>query len=217
MQGENIPNSQNRTFTIVGCGNSAKDWQPNGYSIGVNDAWKFGKPTDGLLVCNRPQQFSQDRLKTITNSKPKHFYSNSGDWKHYFDYFDSPSRFKRIHSNNPELPMVKYMQWSGALYDNTVSFSNTSPITAISIAYILGAKEIILWGVDFRTHHLYNDNSPNTKRESEVYLEMFAALKEKGVSVYRGADGSVFDDKLPLYGKQVDLQMTGHFDNYMNG
>lgn len=203
MQGENIPNSQNRTFTIVGCGDSAKDWEPNGYSIGVNDCWKFGKPTDALLICNRPQQFSQERLTTILNSKPKHFFCDSSNWKDHFDYFRQGSKNKKIFSNYPGFSSPRMMQWSGTLYPATVFYSNTSPIIAITLAYNLGAKEIILWGVDFRNHHMYHDNSPATKSEVKVYLEVFECLREKGVSIYRGADGSVFDNLIPMYERAV--------------
>jgi hypothetical protein len=215
------------TYTIVATGNSSQNWTPNGYSIGVNDAWKFGKPTDGLLICNRPQQFSSERLKTITDSKPKHFYSNMSNWAGYFDYFDKSkaSRHKKLYSNNPELPTLKFMQWSGTLYPDAVFYSNSSPIIALTLAYNLGAKEIILWGVDFKNHHLFHEGNLQTKKEVQAYLEVFECLREKGVSIYRGADGSVFDGLLPLKRTGpdieiaskglVDLQMTDHFDNYL--
>jgi hypothetical protein len=217
MTGEISSTSQNRkVFTIVATGDSAKDWTPAGYSIGVNDSWKWGKPTDGLLICNRPQQFSQNRLEIIKSSKPGHFYSDSSDWKEWFNYFKTGSSKRRLFTNNPDFKTTRLLPWSGTLYPDTVFFSNSSPIIAITLAYCLGAEDIIIWGVDFRTHHLFNDHNAGTRREVEAYLEVFAALKEKGVSVYRGAKGSVFDDKLPLYGKQVDVMMTGHFDNYLN-
>lgn len=189
------------TVDIVACGQSAVNWEQHDYSIGVNDAWKFGKPTDALLVCNRPEQFSKERLNTITNSKPKHFFSNSNRWVEYFNYFDrsKASAYKRLYSNHPLLPVCRFMQWPGTLYDNTVFYSNTSPLIAVSLAYVLGAKEIILWGVDFKTHHIYHEGSLATKSEVRVYLELIAALKEKGVTVYRGSDGCVFDELITKY------------------
>jgi hypothetical protein len=187
------------TVDIVACGQSASNWEQHDYSIAVNDAWKFGKPTDALLICNRPEQFSSDRLKIITNSKPKHFYSNCSSWQNHFDYFKTGSRNRKLFTNNPEFKTTRLIPWSGTLYPDAVFFSNSSPIIAITLAYCLGAKEIIIWGVDFRTHHLFNDHNVATRREVEVYLEVFAALKENGVSVYRGADGSVFDNLIPRY------------------
>lgn len=95
--------------------------------------------------------------------------------------------------------------WNGTLHqwhrsDGPSAYSfNTSPIIAITLAYNLGAKEIILWGVDFKTHHVFNDKNPQTQKEIEVYLQVFAALKEKGVSVYRGSDGTAFDKNIISY------------------
>lgn len=183
-----IPNS-GTSFTIVATGESAANWIPHGYSIGVNDAWKFGRPTDALLICNRPETFSIERRKIIIESKPKDFYSNKANWAGHF----------------PDWKRVRLHPWSGSLHnfhrsDGPSAYSsNTSPIIAITLAYNLGAKEIILWGVDFKSHHLFNDKNPETKREVEAYLQVFEALKEKGVSVYRGADGTAFDNVLPLY------------------
>lgn len=178
------------TWSVIATGDSAKNWTPNGYSLGVNDAWKWGKPTDGLLICNRPAEFTHDRMKVIENSKPKDFYSHKASWAHLF----------------PEWKRVRLHVWSGLLHtwprsDGPSAYSyNSSPIIALTLAYNLGAKEIILWGVDFRTHWLFNDKNEQTKREVRTYLEVFDALKEKDVSIYRGADGSAFDDKLPRYG-----------------
>ena len=177
------------TYTIVGLGSSAQNWKPNGHSIGVNDAWKFGQPTDSLLICNRPQQFPADRLKTIIESKPKHFYSHKPDWSQHF----------------PNWKQLRLIHWSGILYDfgKNDDFpcfsSDSSPIITITLAYYLGAKDIILWGVDMLNHHVFNPGNPSAKKEVDVYLEVFAALKEKGVNVWLGANGSVFDDKLKVY------------------
>ena len=177
------------TFTIVATGNSAKDWQSNGYSIGVNDCWKWGKPTDGLLICNRPAEFRGERMAIIQKSTPKDFYSHKSNWAEYF----------------PHWKKIRLHVWNGTLHswprtDGPSAYSyNTSPIIAITLAYNLGAKEIIIWGVDFVNHHLFNSDNPETKREVKAYSQVFEQLKEKGVSVYRGADGTAFDNELMKY------------------
>ena len=184
MTGENLQNSQNRNniFSIVATGDRAKDWVPYGYSIGCNDAWRWGKPTDALLLCNRPVQFTKERFQTIINSKPSVFYSHKPDWAQWF----------------PDWKRVRLHAWAGSLHkfqdELTAYKSDSSPIVAITLAYSLGAKEIILWGVDFKTHHIFNDKNPAAKKEVHAYLEVFQCLREQGVIVYRGADGSVFDD-----------------------
>jgi len=191
MTGENseIPKLGGTIFSIVATGDSAKDWVPNGYSIGVNDAFKFGRPTDALVLCNKPATFAKDRLQTIINSKPSTFYSHKADWAQWF----------------PSWKKLRLHTWSGTLHDHhrsdgpsAYSF-NSSPIIAITLAYNLGAKEIIIWGVDMKNHHSFNDKNPETKKEVQAYLEVFAALKEKGAQVYLGAKGGVFDDHLPIY------------------
>lgn len=194
MAGELPSDSQNKTFSIIATGDSAEHWTTNGYSLGVNDCWKWGKPTDGLLICNRPAEFNYERTKIIQSAKPKDFYCHKASWGHLF----------------PDWKRVRLHVWNGVLHtwprtDGPSAYSyNTSPIIAITLAYNLGAKEIILWGVDFRNHHLFNDHNSETKREVRTYMEVFEALREKGVSVWRGADGSVFDEHLPIYNKQLN-------------
>lgn len=188
-------------FTIVACGDSAKDWQSVGYSIGVNDCWKWGKPTDALLVCNRPETFSKERQEIIRQSKPAEFYCNKATWSEWF----------------PNWKKVRIHPWNGTLHqwprtDGPSAYSyNTSPIIAITLAYNLGATEIIIWGVDLVNHQVFNASNPETKREVKAYLEVFEALKEKGVSVYRGADGGVFDEYLSKYElrQETIFQQTG--------
>lgn len=180
------------TYTIVGCGESARNWVQRGYSIGVNDCWKFGKPTNALVVCNRPDEFPRDRFNIITNSTPDVFYAHKANWAQFF----------------PAWKKIRIHPWAGVLRDWAKSDGphgyslNTSPFIAATLAYHYGAKEIILWGVDFRTHHKFNDKDPNTQREVWQYLDLFNIMKERGVMVYRGADGSVFDESIPLYDTQ---------------
>lgn len=57
-----------------------------------------------------------------------------------------------------------------------------------------------------RTHHLFNEKNPQTKKEVGVYLEVFEALKEKGVNVWLGTNGSVFDESLKLYEQREILK-----------
>lgn len=168
---------------IVALGASASNWEKHDSSIGVNDCWKFGKPTDALLVANRPQQFIRDRFQTIINSKPTVFYSNTANWSQWF----------------PGWKKLNMVAWYGSLHPGQQYLSETSPFIAMTLAYNLGAKDIILWGVDFRDHHLFNEGNPQTEREVNTYLQLIEALKEKGVNVWLGAQGTVFDNLIQLY------------------
>jgi len=189
------------TYTIVGCGQTAKDWIPRGHSIGVNDAWKWGKPTDSLVVCNRPSQFGKDRYQTIVNSTPQYFYTQGDAWPMHVKA-PKISRKSRLISTNPIHPETRFIHWSGTLYPETVFFSNTSPFIAISLAFFLGAKEIIMWGCDFVDHKIYNSGEPSTVRqEVEVYMDLIREMKIQGCQVYLGAKGTAFDNLIPLYDK----------------
>jgi hypothetical protein len=176
------------TVDVVACGQSGKNWVQHDYSIGVNDSWKWGKPTDALLLCNAPFKFPDDRFQIIKNSTPKVFYSNKPSWSQWF----------------PEWKQVTIKPWYGTVNPGQVYYSDTSPFIAISLAYTLGAKQIILWGVDFYNHHIFNSGNPQTKREVERYLELIACLKELDISVFVGAEGSVFDEVLPLFNEPVN-------------
>lgn len=184
---------ENKPFTIVATGDSAKDWTPNGYSIGVNDAGKFQRPLDALLICNRPSEFTPNRMQIITSTKPNVFYSHKPSWESYF----------------PDWKKIRLHAWAGTLHDwhrndgPHAYSSNTSPIIAITLAYNLGATEIILWGCDFVNHHLFHTGNPETKREVGVYLKIFEILKERGVKVWLGANETAFDDHLPVYNNQL--------------
>lgn len=171
-------------FTIVACGDSAKDWVQTGTSIGVNDSWRWGKPTDALLVCNKPTDFKHDgRLQVITESKPKTFYSHKGNWAYAF----------------PEWKKISLVHWYGVIRKGQQYSSNSSPFIALSLAWNLGAKDIIMWGVDMVNHKTFNPDNPYRDKEVKVYMELIAALKEEGVSVWLGSKGGAFDNLIPIY------------------
>jgi hypothetical protein len=64
------------SVSILGCGESGQYWDGIGDSIGVNDCWKFGHPTDYLMVLDPPGRFTEDRRKIIRESKPLHFITD---------------------------------------------------------------------------------------------------------------------------------------------
>jgi len=178
------------TYTIVGCGDSAKDWVPNGISIGVNDCWKFGKPTDYLVVVNSPLKFNPktsngftNRLKTICDSTPKRFFCHDSTWRKWFKGAET-------------LPMRTF---NGKYVHQRVYSSKTSPFIAITLAVKLGATEIILWGVDMLTHHAFSPGKKDFQLEFEHYKILFDELKIHGVNVFIGNKETVLKDYLPVY------------------
>jgi hypothetical protein len=169
------------TVHIIGCGDSAKHWSGQGPSIGVNDAGKWGYKLDSLVVCNRPQQFSKERLETIINTKVENFYSWRSVWMDWF----------------PQWTKINLVPWYGSINPKQVYSSNTSPFIAISLAYMLGYDEIVLWGVDMSNHKVFHSHNPETQREADTYMQLINEMK--GVDVYLGANGSVFDNYIRLW------------------
>ena len=178
------------TVSIVACGPSAKEWHkvPCDLSIGVNDCFKFGHNVDYLVVVNAPHKFepsdkngNTDRLQIIRESKPKRFFSHDRRWLKYFA--------------NAELLTLKPVL--GMARKNRVLHSKTSPFIAVSIAFNAGAKDIILWGIDFKDH-------PDIKgklmsHELEQYRRLFASLNNQGVHCWVGSKESVLSKYLPVW------------------
>jgi len=179
------------TISIIASGQSAENWTPEGLSIGCNDAGKWGNLLDAILVCNRPEQFSKERMEIIKNTKVEKFYSNKSNWSQWF----------------PKWEKVPLVTWYGSYNPKQVYSSNTSPFIAISLAAKLGAKKIVLWGVDFVNHKTYSAGNPQTQREVKAYLELIEAMKPHGVSVYLGAKGTAFDDHIQLDLKPICTPM----------
>ena len=169
-------------WTVVGCGSSAQNWKPEGISIGVNDCWKFGQPTDYLLVANRQDKFTKERYETIVQSIPKLFLTYKNCWAEEFP-------------NRKRLPL---MPWYGNLHKGAYYSSNTSPFIAMTYAFAHGAKELILWGVDFKDHHMYRDNNEETRRELAAYKELIDELELQGCKTYLGCLGSAFESFLTI-------------------
>ena len=176
-------------FTIIGCGSTAKDWIQRGHSIGVNDAYRFGKEFDSLLVCNRPVEFSrltdsgETRFQVITKTPCKNFYSHKSNWAQWFPYWQ-------------KIPLVG---WYGTLHREQCYSSNTSPFIAMSLAFHIGATDIILYGVDFVDHHMFSKEAENTKLEAGYYMQLISKMKEQGCRVWLGTNGSYFDNQIELW------------------
>ncbi len=185
------------TVSIVACGPSAKEWYktPCDLSIGVNDCVKFGRQVDWLCVVNAPDKFTPkakngwtDRLFTITSSKPKKFLCHNTQWKKWF----------------PEAEMLHLQPFRGSVKRFRIVFriasSKTSPFVAMNIAFHEGAKDIILWGVDFLNHPVMTDKL--LERELIEYQRLFEALEGKGVRCWVGNDQTVLTKYLPIYNQK---------------
>jgi hypothetical protein len=150
--------------SVVGCGESAKEWFKTPYdkSVGVNDCMKFGMDTDYLLCVNEPAKFApnkknsyRDRLDTIKGSNAQFVTSLCPEWKKL----------------KPNLQCIRIQRFRDKYAKGLFYFTRSSTFIAIQYAHSLGATEIILWGVDFTSHP---DFQPG--RATDFELEQYAAL-----------------------------------------
>lgn len=164
-------------FTIVGCGDSARNWVPNGISIGSNDCEKFGRPVDYLVLANAPHRF-RERLETIKKSKAKVMVTSKTEWQ---KIFPNCEQIYRTTAYNQRI-------LGGFIYT-----ARTTPIMCFSLALRLGATEIVMWGVDMVTHKTYRQGLKQGDLEIATYRRFFEQAKKLGIKVYLGAGGTVFD------------------------
>lgn len=170
---------------IIALGSSASKWDGQGDSIGVNDAFKWGHKLQRLVILNNPNEFEPERMEIIRKTDVESLYTCYREWQR-------PGGFNNVIYFN-------YHVWQGQLIPKGRKFfqtSKTSPFGAISIAYNLGYDEIVLWGVDFKNHPVWNQHNSNFAMEIKNYQQLSQQLKEKGVMVY-SSEPSIL--KLPVY------------------
>jgi hypothetical protein len=172
---------------IIGCGPTGAHWDGSGYSIGVNDCWKFGHPTDCLVVVNSFRELPS-RYSLIVNSTPKDgFYSSLSSW-----------------SRHPNYKQISLRPYSGGDVSiqgrpEVLVHTRTSPLIAMHLAAKKGYTDLVLYGVDFADHpHVHG---AELDREKKMYLKFIAALEKLGVRVYLYQKYGAFSDHIPVYYK----------------
>jgi hypothetical protein len=153
---------------------------------------KWGHKLNALVVINSPSRFKDEpeRMNIIVNSKPDTFYCNNPSWEKYFPDWKLLSLVSFSYSHR----RIKGRLWS----------SKTSPFVAICLAVTLGATDVVLWGVDMVTHKYFNPQTKAFDHEYNNYLKLFEKLKAEGITVWRGSDGSCFDNDLELYRPKLE-------------
>lgn len=174
--------------SIIGLGESVKYFDGKGPTIGVNDCFKF-HPVDTLLLIDPPRRFTPERRRIIETSKPKLAVFYDLGWAQTFTNhkFKPDYNIKQLFfSDGRTMRFSKYM---GKLYNDRVLHSLTSPFVAISLAYVLGYKEIVLWGVDLNTHKSYHPGTEGLNIERDAFKTLIGQLNEVGVLVRFGKTG----------------------------
>jgi hypothetical protein len=171
------------TVFVLGLGETLKFFRDyDKPTIGVNDIWSRVR-TEIIVCVDAPFKFDEKRKRIISGSDPSTFYSHLYDWKAQF-----PETFSKIKLNNP----------GGEFKEKLIYQSNNSPFVACSIAYTLGFKNIVLYGVDFNSHKKLNGYD-TLKRINKDFLWLNENLKTRGVNMFVGHRASKLSDILPLW------------------
>jgi hypothetical protein len=177
----------NETIFVLGLGETLKFFKEfEKPTIGVNDIWQYVK-TQTVVCVDYPNKFNPTRLAAIKESNPAKFYSQIDTWKKHLG-----ESFEKISIHEPRK----------AFHENKIYHSVTSPFVACSLAYTLGYKNIVLYGVDINTH-------PKLKSLIATIYKDFIWLnnnfKERGVKMYVGHKASKLFGVLPHWKAAVEV------------
>lgn len=171
------------TIHILGLGESLEDYKKDeNITIGVNDIHSKIK-TDFVVCVDDPRAFSPERLKTIEQTKCKGFYSQ-------VDYWKKLDNFNKIEFNLGRGLI-------DGLDNDKFCYSISSPYVATILAYKMKATEIVLHGVDFRTHKHFVDHSKD--KALNDFKKLNSAFKKRGVKLFVSSDWSDLSRFLPVW------------------
>lgn len=174
-----------KTIHVLGTGPSLKHYTPDeSTTVGVNDIYKYHK-TDYIVCVDLPKRFNPERLKIIKESKPKEFFTfYPKDWE--------PIR------KVTELRRGRRGSVDTLTNRQQICYSNNSTFVATIMAYHLGAKRIVLHGVDFTGH---KDLSEPIVQQAAIddFVKLFFALSRLGVKLMVGSNDSLLSPKMPIW------------------
>lgn len=170
------------TIHVIGKGESKEFFKHDGnITIGVNDVNKWIK-TDHIVVVD-PMDAYKEEHETFRNSNAM-FWSQLEDNRNYVKNFT----------------LIELARGRGVLDEfdsDRFVYSITSPFVAVHLAYKLGAKNIVMWGVDFNTHPNFDTDSLRN-RALKDFGNLRKKLNERGVNFYVGHEMSMFSSILPV-------------------
>lgn len=163
---------------VLGLGESIKDFKEyEGYRIGVNDIYQY-------TYC--------DRVVVVNDFK------KLPERKHYIDTcrpLDGLWSQLRCWQYHPDYRKLSFQPWNGVFKDKTVFSGKSSPFIALTMAYSIGFKEIVLWGVDMNTHNVIKDRTKIV--ELNNFTTFITQIEKRGVKVFKGSEYSAL--KLPVW------------------
>lgn len=172
---------------VIGVGESGADWINHScdLSIGCNDAAKFGKDPDWLVLIDSKNGFKreQERVETISRTRAKRVFTNGSTWKEEFPHYEQ----------------VRLQMFSKFLKKDHVYSSKSSPFVATSLAFNAGAKSIVLFGVDFKTHGLLKRGNKLFDYEMRQWERFCKLIAAQGTEVFVSSDYSELSKFLPVW------------------
>lgn len=167
-----------------GLGPTIHSYKPDGnFSIGCNDSFRY-HPSNYLVCVSR---LSSERNKIIMASTPEKLLSFTNPYIHHPAYEHIGHHCTPWRNDRPN-PLDKGIIWT----------SNNTPFISCVIAYNLGYREIVLWGVDFIDHpSIRDDEDKSLDRAKLDFTQLSEAFAKNNCGLYLGSSGSAL--KLPLW------------------
>jgi len=175
---------------ILGTGDSVNAYKPcNCVTIGVNDVFKF-YPTNHLLCLDYPQAFTKERLETIRNSTPDLFVTCMPEWE---KWFKDKIQIIKLATFRSEISQIE---------QDVYPYSIMSPFVAMVHAYKIGAKEIVIYGVDLLNHQHLSQDVKVTRILRDVKMLNDYFIK-KGINMKVFNRSSALSDVLPAISESI--------------
>jgi hypothetical protein len=180
----------NETIFVLGLGETLKFFKDfDSPKIGVNDIWSRIK-TEIVVCIDRPEKFTPSRLSVIKSCSPKIFFSYLNDWR------DSKKESYYWKAS------IKGVQKGEIFKEGVIYHSVHSPFVACNIAYLLGAKNIVMYGVDFMSHSKLKGANAISKIVSD-FTWLNENFKQRGVNLYIGHSASRLSETLPVWPRKT--------------
>lgn len=172
---------------IIGCGPTGKHWEDadSSYSIGVNDCWKWGRHTDELVILNTRDSFTPMRLAIIEDSNPDILVTNF------------PGMFKIQAKAVQGVYDFQSYFLNSQLDGKTLYRAHSSTFMAVSLAFNRGAKDIVMWGVDFSNHNTIT--GAILFDEMKKWRQLYFALTKKNCNLWVGKETRLLSQFIPTY------------------
>jgi len=170
------------TIHVIGKGESKEFFKHDGnITIGVNNVNEWIN-TDHVVVVDPISAYN--KVPKIYSESNAMFWSQLEDNRNYVKNFT----------------LIDLARGRGVLDEfdsDRFVYSITSPFVAVHLAYKLGAKNIVMWGVDFNTHPNFDTDSLRN-RALKDFGNLRKKLNERGVNFYVGHEMSMFSSILPI-------------------